>query len=247
MDPQNEQEQQEQAQGEIEALKAKAAEAERLQQQLAAANAQNAQQQQAYQQDIARLNAYAQEAIQRATTPSQEPEDEETVRLRQKISEQVQQHLIPVQQGQQVQNRAIQRETAKIKYGEEFGKWEKEIEELLNAYPPNVSAAAGAYDAAYQAVRAKHLDEIIAERVTAEKTKFEAAQQPRRPGAIAPQRTAQGRAAPGSEKEEGPWNDLPDNDRGFLEDFGVTSKDYNQYQGNDYTEDILGFKGRDRV
>jgi len=231
---------------EIAQLRLKAQEVERLQGQLASAQQTNQQQTQ----DMARLNTYAQEAIQRLSAQpaqQQDPEDEETIKLRQRIQQEVQQTIAPSQLTSFQNNRAIQKETAKLRHGEDFTKYEGEIEELLNAYPPNVSAAPGAYDAAYQAIRAKHLDEIIAEKVN--KVKEELAS-PKKVGAIAPQRNASGRPSAQQAQEaeeEGPWNQLPEGDRTFLEELGFSDKDYNQYQGNDYTEDVFGFKGRDRV
>jgi len=240
-------EQQETTPEEIAQLRLQAQEVERLKGQLASAQQTNTQQTQ----DMARLNQYAQEAIARLSNPqqqpNQEPEDEETVRLRQRIQQEVQTNLAPHQQASFQNNRAIQRETAKLKYGEDFVKYETEIENLLNGYPPNVSSAPGAYDAAVQAVKAMHVDEIIADKV---RIATEASQVPKKPGAISPQRNATGRAQQVKQEEsesEGPWTQLPEGDKEFLTELGFNDKDYNQYQGNDYTEDIFGFKGRDRV
>jgi hypothetical protein len=135
-----------------------------------------------------------------------------------------------------------------LKFGELFTRYEKEIDAMLDAYPPNVSGAPGAYEAAFQAVKAKHIDELIleeAEKKAAEKV----ATTTRRP-AVAPPRTASAptrAAAQEVRQDDGGFGDLGERERELLTAYGVTGEDYAKYADEDYVEDILGFKGRSRV
>lgn len=185
--------------------------------------------------------------------PVQE-EDEETVRLKNVVAEAVGQQMSPVLQGYFANSRQTNREIARQKYGETFGRFEKEIEDLLSTYPPNVAGGPGAYDAAFQAVRAKHMDEIIAEEV-AKRTGDPGAPTPaaatRRVGSPTPTggRATPTRSAPAQTptNENSRFQQLSEAERAYVEDMGIDPKDYDKYNDPKYTEDIMGFKGRDAV
>jgi len=237
---------------ELERLRADAAKAKDLEERTTQIERQRQEDQQRHQQEMAQVNGYVSQQIAQlnAQRTPEEPEDEEAKLLRQRVSQSVQDTIQPYVAGMHINNRATQKATAKLQFGPLFERFEKEIETMLDAYPPNVSGAPGAYEAAFKAIKAQHADELVKEEVerqvaerTSTPTRRPATAPPRQ--AAAPTRTAQKQT---QAEDGGAFGTLDDDEQRYVQEhLGLNAEEYNKYSDENYSEDILGFKGRSRV
>lgn len=142
-----------------------------------------------------------------------------------------------------------------------FKKWEQEIFQVLSQVDPGIAARYDAWQAAYQLVSTRHLDEIVQERVAQARatpsedegedeatptlpTPSHTQPVPQRYDSPAPISNALGRASSPVTVKKQPR--LNADEAFYAQVSGCTPEEYRRYQQND-SEDVLGFNGRSRV
>lgn len=164
-------------------------------------------------------------------------------------------------QNQRVSNR----EHARARLGSHFSKWESEIEGHMDKLAPNVAADPKAYDEVFAFVRSKHLDEVIEERLAADRasrpapepsddesaesttTHAEVPQSPSaapvsRPAAPAPTATA---GRPVSIRKPAAPAPLTQDQRYVARQMGMSDEEYRSHDvGPDEVPDIFGFRDK---
>lgn len=220
--------------------------------------------QQQYQNDVQRIQAfYAQQLQQQAPQQEEEEEEPEQKRLREIVQKGLQQaqqqQMQPFMEQTYRNQRYANKELARQKFPD-FARWEAEIEAALNQYPLQIAAQPEAYESAYKAVRANHLDELLQEQLEAARqarhtpTEGEESEEEEevtappplptrttpRPS-VGPSRIVAAPTRTSTPKQKGAFERLPSGDREFIQELGVEAEDFNKFSDPNYTPDIFGF------
>jgi hypothetical protein len=79
----------------------------------------------------------------------------------------------PLLDAQAQHNIAVNKDAARVKYGETFTKYEKEIDAVASRMSPETLQKPGSYDEIFSHVQGQHLPDIVKDAVAAERAKWE--------------------------------------------------------------------------